>query len=549
MTAGEISLDGPELVAVDVLVDDSGRVGPLAYLVPDGLTVTAGDAVTVPFGRQQRHGLVLGPAAAPERATKRILLRLGQRADPADIVVAVELAEFHFATLTQTAARLSPRRERNSTPLDPGQVRLSGADDRFAVPPPATRNRLLLRPPLVSAASLAAREAQRLAADGQVLILSPTTALLEATLAEFSSGAARLDSRARAGAWNGWRSGTVQVGVGTRSAALYSAANLAGIIVVEEEHPGHVESSLPYTHARDVALRRADAHAAALTLISANPSASGIGSKLKVVALPESSRLWPTLTVVDRSSLSPDQRRVPPQLRRLLRAASADLEVIALAEKRQARRICRGCSDPQPCARCTDSGCTHPAAEPCTRCGKYGVSWVGWDAARLRQALPAANPVTFTELQALAPTGRLVVILDVDGLLRAPSLEPVHAAASVLLRCAEAAGPSGTLAVCTSDPTHPVLRMLASRDQVALAKIVYQQARSGALPPFGHLVTVRCGRERPPSTRSWPGMVHGPRRRGNEWEILVQVDSTQLAELRPTLEKLRGRGKTRVWVS
>ena len=36
--------------AIDVLVDESGRLGALAYLLPDGVEVAAGDAVTVPFG-------------------------------------------------------------------------------------------------------------------------------------------------------------------------------------------------------------------------------------------------------------------------------------------------------------------------------------------------------------------------------------------------------------------------------------------------------------------------------------------------------------------
>lgn len=529
-------------LAVDVLVDESGRLGPLAYLVPAGMTLSAGDAVTVPFGRAQRHGLVLGASANPQKATREVLCRLGQRVDTPDMGLVADLAEQHFASLAQVAARLSPSSGRNSSPIDTGPVELvpRPRDLVLPVPPRNWASRLYLRPPLADAARVAALDATRLAVEGQVLVLCPTVRILERVLAEFTSGAARLDSKSRAGAWNGWRSGSVRIGVGTRAAALYSADRLAGIIVVEEEHPGHVESSLPYTNARDVARLRAKAHACALSLITAAPTAAGM-IDTKVLTFENAARLWPRIDVIDRTTLHPSLRQLPPRVEQLLKAS---LPVAVIAETRPARRLCTRCSDPRPCV-CAGY-CQHREETPCPRCGALGVRWIGWDAARITATLPGAEPMTLTELQAAPATDRAVVFLNVDPLLSVPSLDALPYAASSLARAAEAAGRRGTLVLVTSLPDHPLVRSLAGRDLLPVARSIWDTTKREGLPPFGRLVTVRLNWKKPPQTSRWPGRVHGPRRRDGEWEVLVQVNDKELDELRPLLEQVRKRGKVRI---
>jgi primosomal protein N' len=533
------------VATVDVLVDESGRLGPLSYLVPSELALAAGDAVTVPFGRGQRHGLVLGPSSDPTKATREVLCRLGQRVSTPDMGLVAELADGHFASLAQVAARLSPSSGRNSAPLDAGPVALMARprDPQFPTPVRNWARRLYLRPPLLDPARLAALEAVRLAGNGQVLVLCPTVRLLERVMAEFTSGAMRLDSKARAGAWNGWRVGSVRVGVGTRAAALYSAEQLAGIVVVEEEHPGHVESSLPYTHARDVASRRAKAHGCALTLISAAPTAAGM-SDVKVLTFEGAHRAWPRVEVVDRTCLHPSLRQVPP---RVTQALSGVLPVVVVAETRPARRVCQRCGDGRPCG--CSGFCTHQPADACTRCGASGVRWVGWDASRIKAVLPGAEPMTLTELQSAPPADRVVVFLNVDPLLSLPSLDALPYATSSLARAAEAAGRRGSVVLVTALPQHPLLVALAARDLLPLARNVWDTARREGLPPFGRLVTVRVNWKRPPQVAHWPGRVHGPRRRAGEWEVLVQASDAELAVLRPLLESLRRRGKVRIAVT
>lgn len=538
---------------VEVLVDRSGRLGALSYRVPDGLPVTPGDAVTVPFGNSTREGVVLGPSSQPGKATKALRERHGRRIHPADLHVASQVADFHGADLVTIAARLAPAKHRDAAPSDPGPLQLTQRAVDVELPDPV-RNwswRLLLRPPAVDPARLAACEAVRLAseADGQVLVLCPTVQLITRVLAELASGAVRLDSRARAGAWTGWRTGVVPVAVGSRAAALYSAKKLAGIVVAEEEHPGHVEASLPYTHARSVAVRRARAHGCRLTLTSASPSAAGIGSGVKVLPLPAAKRAWPAVRIVDRTQVAPSQRQVLPQVRAAVdRAVKDQLEIVALAERAAARRLCGRCNEVRPCDECEVSGCSHRPSQPCGRCQATTLRWVGWDAGRLSQALPAAVPVTFTELQKLPRKPRLVLVLNADPLLKTVALEPQHTAASVLLRAAEAAGAQGQLLVTTSQPGHAVVARLRSRDQEGVAKDVYEHARAQALPPFGHLVTVRTSLPSAPRTDQWPGQIHGPRRRDGEWELLVHITSDQIDQLRPHLDRARRRGKTRLWI-
>ena len=529
-----------------MLVDESGRLGALAYLLPDGVEVAAGDAVTVPFGKTERHGLVLGPASEPGKASREILRRLGQRIDPTDMRLAFDLAQRHFAAVTHVASRLSPSSGRNSAPLDAGPVELLTRRNDIMLPVPDRNwaNRLYLRPPLLAAARIAALEAQRLSTTGQVLILTPTVRMLEAVLAEFESGAARLDSKARAGSWNGWRSGSVRVGVGTRAAAFYSAERLGGIIVVEEEHPGHVEASLPYLNARDVARRRAALHGCSLSLISAAPSAEGMKG-CKVLEFVQASRHWPRVAVVSREDLHPAQRVFPPLARSLVE--NTTLPVVVVAETAPARRFCARCRDLRACSSC-QGFCTHRVTDPCSRCGSQGVHWIGWDKERIKHLLPAATAMTLTELSNAPIEPRVIVFMNIDPLLRAASLHPLQDAASILARAATATGRGGTLLLVTDDPAHPVLAAFTTKDAIGLAKQVWSAARDAHLPPFGRMVTLRSSSATAPKVANWPGRVFGPRRRAGEWEVLALVSDTELETLRPILERLRSRGKTRISV-
>ena len=536
--------------AVDILVDDApAHLGALSYLVPAAMDLYPGDAVHVPFGKAERHGVVLGHPSNASAATREVISVWGQRIDPLDLDVAREVAETHFCPFAQIASRLSPRSDRNAAPLASGPVALLPRSD-LPLPAHSALRRLYLRSPMQDPARIAALEAERLTRDrkGQVLILAPTVELLERTLAEFTSGALRLDTKAKAGAWPGFRAGAVTVGIGTRTAALYSARDLAGIVVIDEEHPGHEESQLPYTHAARIAAQRATAHNCALSLISANPSPSALSGKVKVISL-TSAADWPNVTIIDKTALAPDARQLPDVVPRMIeKAKKANREVIAICQSAPAKRICVVCKSARACEGCKDPLCvTHPLDTPCARCGDMRTKLVGWDKQRL-SALLKIPAYTFAELDLLPTMDRTVILLDVDGIIDAAKFDPTSFFSALTLRAIAAAGSRGEFIVGTSNPHHELISLLSERDQLGFAKLAWEQAKLAALPPFGRLVTIRVKRPSAPKVLDWPGKVAGPARKGDEWEYLIRIETKDLPLLAKPVERLRKSGQLRVWV-
>ena len=547
------------LAEVEVLVERSVRLGALSYLVPAGLTLRPGDGVRVPFGAQQRSGIVVADPLPPETAsglaTRPVLERLPRRSGPRELAVARELAVRHMVPFESVAARLAPRKGLDDEPLDMGPLTLKVAETvPVAARDPSRRRHLLLRAPLTDGAALAAQEAARIHEEtsAQVLVLCPTVTSVTSVLACFASGAVRLDARAPQGAWAGFAAGVVPVAVGTRAAALYAPKRLGGLVVLDEQHPGHVESSQPYVNARDVAAARATRSRAHLVLISPAPTAWALGAQVKVV-LAGSRRDWPKVTLVDRGLLPPSQRLVPPQLRvAVAESLAAGSQPLVLAERSQTSLRCSRCRIPWPCSEegCSPTSCRHAPSGACRQCSSRTRIPVGFDAERLAQLLPGVRPVTPAEL-ARAKDAGLVVIFDISPAVRAAEWFPGSRASQLLVAAAQAAGSGGRLVVCSWDkPEGVVAQLCRRRDQEAVARDLWSAVKAQQLPPFSTLVTVRVARVRPPRTDSWPGRVFGPRRTpSGEWEMVVQATPSERAALASQVAALRRGGKVRVQVS
>lgn len=539
---------------VHVLPDQaSARLGMLSYLVPEDLEVRPGDAVRIPLGKREVHGMVVGPGD-PALGTREILEVFGVRSDPSDISLAMTVARYHFSDPQNVLSRLSPSSGRGADPQEDAPVAVI---DHPALPKlPAglaeSRRALLVRAPGIDAAALAAAAARDLAesSDGQVLVLCPTQDLVSQVLAKFATGAARVDSKAPRGAWKGLCEGTVRVAIGTRTAALYAAANLAGIVVVDEEHPGHIEQTQPHTHARDLASSRSRSLRVPLRLISLVPTPQAFGAAADVFAVGDAGA-WPRMALVDRTQLDLRERLLPGRLKAALtNAAKAGKDPVVLAHHRAAIRRCVRCGAERPCTDCNSSLCRHAETEPCPNCQcQDGVKMRGWDRERLDEVFGGrARVVTLSELSAVRDAG-MVVLFDLDSLIGAPDLIPGRYAAGVIATAAEAAGDGGTVVGMTDNPHDPLLDVLfGPRDMVKVARRFYAHAKTAGLPPFGRLVTVRVQRVRAPKTAGWPGRIHGPRQVGNEWELLVRVPNEKLAKLAPHLAKLRRGGKCKIRV-
>ena len=538
---------------VNVLPDKSGRLGVLSYTVPDELEVRVGDAVKVGFGKREVHGLVVGPGD-PIKATRPVMEVFGVRCDPSDVSLALTVAKYHFSDVPNVLSRLSPSTGRGAEPLPAEEpavkdLRLLPRVHRDVA---TTRRTLLVRAPGVDPAALAAQQAMSLTKHftGQVLVLCPTTEMVSRVAAMFAAGAARLDSQAPRGAWKGFCEGTIRIGIGSRSAALYAAAQLCAIIVVEEDHPGHTEQTQPHTNARDLASARTRALRIPLRLIAAAPTPQAYGAVTDVYPVGLRSD-WPKMLLLDRASIDPVSRLAPPRVKSLIANAQKEgLEPVVVASASSAVRRCIRCAAVRPCLDCESSLCRHTATDACPQCGTTdGVRMRGWDRERVSSVFnDSVKVVTIAELPAVREAG-VVVLFDVDALLAAPDLLPGRFATAMIVAAASAASPGGTVVAMTDMPDDPVLTdLFGAKDTVKVTKRLYALSRNAGLPPFGRLVTIRVTRVNAPRIAGWPGRIHGPKKVGQEWEILVRVSNDEMDKLAPHLGKLRRGGKCRIRV-
>ncbi len=531
--------------AVEVLCDDSGRLGPLSYKVPAAMKLRLGDAVRVPFGRSEKYGMVVAPSDG-SKATREVLECFGPRTGEAELALAAMLATEHYVPFSSIAPRLAPKTRRGNPALQapaPQLVPGTSAADLGLPESLEARRRILAAAPAVDQVRLAALEACRLAAFGQVLVLCPTKSLVAATLAEFAAGAARMDEvpgKDQPSPWRGFLDGTLRIAISTRNSALWPADDLAGIVVLDESHPGHVEAREPHTNARDVAIRRTAATGSALVLISSVPSLPALAShsKLIQVGLPEH---WPAVKFVTRHGLEPKDRMSPPLALSLVSdARRAKQQAFVITPQDTTVYRCRSCKlrHDQPgtaCSRC--SGDVQPS---------------GFGPDRVATLFTKATPLTFAELLRISPRpGSTVVVFDTDMYDTAPDLSPSSTLSSVMLAAARLAGRGGTVVLCCeNNPPVSALDLLSKRDYRRHAKRVWSIAKDANLPPFVKMVCCRFNRQTAPKVENLPGRVLGPRKVAEkEWEVVILIPEKDMYLLESYITTARRRGKARVVVS
>jgi primosomal protein N' len=546
-----------ETDSVEVLCDESSFVGSLSYKVPAGMVLRVGDAVRVPFGKREKYGMVVAPGDQ-SKATREVLECFGPRTGELEIALAAQLAAEQFCPFTQIAPRLAPRTKRGNQPLQlpPPKLRPGASRTDLALPSDSPARVVLALAPGVDPVRSAALEALRLAEHGQVLLLAPTKNMVSALLAEFSEGAARMDvvpKKNEPSAWRGFLEGSVPIAIATRVSALWPAKDLAGVVVLDENHPGHQESSQPYTNARSIAIRRTLAAGADLVLISSVPSLAALASRSKLMQAGSVSH-WPTVRLVAKNNVDPFTRSAPP----LAVSAISDAQrtrkgSFVLAPSNASRLRCRACRlvYDYPSTSPSDDPTASSPPSRCTRCGG-AVSASGLGPERVRQLFPKATVLTFSELlQATPRPGSTVVILDSDSLAAAPDMEPSLTVSSALYAAARLAGPAGTVVVCSNDnPPEAVLDLLVKRDFRRHAKRVWSLAKQLSLPPFSRLLECRFQRKTSPTPPTSGCKVLGPKKvEDGEWELRLLVPDGGIEQLRPWVEANKRRGKMRLSVS
>ncbi len=436
------------------MADSSGPGGPEAPLVevacnvpvdrlftyraPGDTVLPVGTRVSVPFGRRNVTGYVVGcRACAPEgvATVKPIGRVIGSEPlfDDTYLPLADWVRRMYFASLGETLSAMIPGGTRESP------IPSLGGDD--APPAPADLSlsdeqanaleRIFARPGGLSyvygitgsgKTEVFLQAAERTIAEGRTVIylmpeIALTHQLLDSVRHRFAGVVAVLHSRLtpsqRLTEWRRIRSGEARLVVGARSAVFAPLPRL-GLIVLDEEHDGSYKSgSAPRYHARQVAMKRVADAGARMVLGSATPSVEAwhLMNADRLVRINLTRRLsggaLPALETVD---LRKDDGPLSGRLLAALKETHAEGRQSILFLNRRGFAYffhCRTCGYEMRCKHCSVGLTYHKERElmvchycgyrtrpisQCAGCGSFDVGYSGFGTERIEEDLAARFP-------------------------------------------------------------------------------------------------------------------------------------------------------------
>lgn len=410
------------------LVSARAVARPFTYEVPDD--VRKGTVVSVPFGRSQVRGVVVGQEEAPPLGVKAAPVgRVLDELPPALVDLALWLADYYGSTPARALELVAPRArarrgERRSVPAGlPGEAapasltpEQAAALSRIVEAIDAGGGRFLLHGATGSGKTEVYLQACTAALERGLgaIVLVPEIALTPQALGRFRarfgeriallhSGlteAERRDERERIAA------GEARVVVGARSAVFAPVRGL-GLIVVDEEHDGsYKQESDPRYDARTVAAKRASLEGAVAVFGSATPRPESWAALERLELGGRLLGRLPPVRVVDlrREAGYPLSA---PLLAELGRIAEAGGKAILLLNRRGLAPAihCRTCGVTRRCPNCdvalvlhTDGlqchhcGFREPPQELCSECGSAELARIGAGTERLERELAARVP-------------------------------------------------------------------------------------------------------------------------------------------------------------
>ncbi|MCU0280526.1 MAG: hypothetical protein MUE66_01560 [Acidimicrobiia bacterium] len=522
-----------------------------------------GALVRVPLGGRRVRGFVVGVGEAA-RAGLRPLL--GRRGDlpvfDRGLLEVMRWAAVHYvAPLSVVLGKgAPPNLPRRREPIDLPAVPEGAASPLPDVSTAAAAGghvgaRYLLGPgPWVE--EVVALAAPVLAAERSVLAVVPSVAeaagLAAALTGHFGQrvvAAADEGAAVLTGAWEAAQQPGRLV-VGTREVALWPVRGLALAVVLDEGRRGLKDRSTPTTHARDLLWRRSAVERFPLVLCGAVPTTEALHRAPALLRL--GGRPWGLVEIADRSAEPPGGGLIGERGRQALRAVVAGGgRAFLLAATRAPALRCVGCRTLRLCPQCgarPDGTGSCPRCRcvlgPCGHCGGRRFEALGAAVGRLvaeaggflgREAVGEAGsgrPVVVGTERDLAGLGRvdLGVVVDADGLLRAPHYRAVEDGLRLMARVAAAAGPGrGRRAlVQTADPGHPALAALRRGDPLPLLQEEVVSRAAVGFPPAGEIIVIEAAgalegadaalRE----AAAGRAEVHGPADRGGRVRWLLQ---------------------------
>jgi primosomal protein N' (replication factor Y) (superfamily II helicase) len=228
-----------------------------------------------------------------------------------------------------------------------------------------------------------------------------------------------LSDKERAQQWHRIRSGEARMVVGTRSAVFAPVADLALIIVDEEQDASYKQEESPRYHARDVAVVRAKMANAVVVLGSATPSLESYfnakKNKYALVELPDrvEKRPLPEVEIVDMRQEFEETGHEQVISRKLAAEIKERFErheqVMVLLNRRgySPLALCRTCGKTLECQNCAIAmthhkreqkmichycGYTAPVPKACVHCGSEYVYFLGTGSEKLEELLHGMFP-------------------------------------------------------------------------------------------------------------------------------------------------------------
>ncbi|MGA7683994.1 MAG: primosomal protein N' [Terriglobales bacterium] len=223
----------------------------------------------------------------------------------------------------------------------------------------------------------------------------------------------------RAEQWHRIKRGEARVVVGTRSAVFAPVADLALLIVDEEQDSSYKQEETPRYHARDVAVMRAKMADAVIVLGSATPSLESYYNakkhKYTLIELPDrvENRPLPEVEILDMRQEFQETGREQVISRKLAEEIRERLDkkeqVMVLLNRRgySPVALCRACGEALQCKNCAVSMTHHkrenkmechycgsivPVPKKCAECGSEYVYFVGTGSEKLEELLHGMFP-------------------------------------------------------------------------------------------------------------------------------------------------------------
>lgn len=366
------------------------------YLIPDGMTVSVGDMVSVIFAQSQRDGLVTrvfeaSPSDFSFDVSPIQAMHATRPSVPADLVTLMAWFRDYYCVTDYAAFQciVGKKKCRDDLPvpndaplpLDPLSLEQQRVYDAICASNSPTH--VIHGVTGSGKTQLYAHLIQTVVAQGRsVIMLIPEISLTPQFSAFFSAHFSKigvihssLTPKKRDVLWNQCRNGQLDVIIGPRSAVFMPCPSLGMVIIDEEHDASYKQENAPRYYTQTVASQRCQYHGATLILGSATPSVSTYSfaqkntSSYHRLSTRYNHYTMPRVTMLDMTTVSGLIH--PHLLAKIGRTIDKKNRTLILVNRRgySSYLLCKACGKVQECPDCQTSFTYHADGQfRCHRC-------------------------------------------------------------------------------------------------------------------------------------------------------------------------------------